>query len=72
MNGCCTDKACTADTCMDLPEGKTCGDCVHIARCKAIYGHVETDTSCDWFPRKFRAMANNQFDLTQAKPSQVN
>ena len=25
--GCCVDKACTPDTCMDLPAGKTCGDC---------------------------------------------
>jgi len=40
---------------MDLPEGKTCGDCVHIYRCKAIFGHVETDTTCDWSPSRFRA-----------------
>jgi len=32
---------------MALPEGKTCGHCVHIFRCKRIYGHVETDTRCD-------------------------
>lgn len=38
---------------MDLPVGKTCGDCVHLPRCKAIYGHVETDTSCDWSPSRF-------------------
>lgn len=58
MHGCCVDKAygkgCTPETCMQLPEGKTCGDCVHIARCKAIFGHVETDTYCDFFPRWFR------------------
>lgn len=28
---------------MNLPEGKTCGDCVHTHRCKAMFGHVETD-----------------------------
>ena len=55
MNGCCADKSCTKKTCMTLPDGLTCGDCVHIHRCKAIYGHVESDTSCDWFPRRFRA-----------------
>lgn len=61
MHGCCVDKkygkGCTEETCMQLPEGKTCGDCVHIHRCKAMFGHVETDTSCDWFPRRFTAAA---------------
>lgn len=40
---------------MKLPPGTTCGDCVHIYRCKAIFGHVETDTSCDWSPSRFVA-----------------
>lgn len=47
------DKACTPSTCMMLPEGKTCGDCVHIKRCEAIFGHTPTDRSCDFFPRRF-------------------
>lgn len=37
---------------MRLPSGITCGDCVHIRRCKAIFGHVETDTYCDWSPSR--------------------
>jgi len=37
---------------MQLPAGKTCGDCVHIRRCKAIFGHAETDTYCDWSPSR--------------------
>jgi len=52
-HGCCADKACTAETCMGLPDSVHCGDCVHIARCKAIYGHTESDIYCDWFPRRF-------------------
>ncbi len=40
---------------MRLPAGVTCGQCVHIYRCKSIYGHVETDTYCDWSPSRFRA-----------------
>ncbi|MCK9567431.1 hypothetical protein M0R72_00610 [Candidatus Pacearchaeota archaeon] len=40
MLGCCVDKkygkGCTEETCMQLPKGKTCGDCGHIARCKAM------------------------------------
>lgn len=53
MMGCCADKACTSETCMLLPEGKTCGDCVHCYRCTRIYGMHETDTACSFFPRKF-------------------
>ncbi|EPR09912.1 hypothetical protein M527_07245 [Sphingobium indicum IP26] len=40
---------------LSLPAGKTCGDCFHIRRCKAMFGHVETDTYCDWYPIRFRA-----------------
>lgn len=39
---------------MRLPAGKTCGDCAHIHRCKAMFGHVETDTYCDWSPSRAR------------------
>jgi len=39
---------------MRLQPGVTCGDCFHIARCKAIFGHVESDTYCDWSPSRFR------------------
>lgn len=39
---------------MQLPTGVTCGDCVHLARCKAMFGHVETDTYCDWSPSRFQ------------------
>lgn len=38
---------------MLLPEGKTCGNCRHIRRCKAMFGHTETDTYCDWSPSRF-------------------
>lgn len=51
--GCCVDKKCTPETCMDLPSGKTCGDCYHCDRCCLIFGHKPEDTSCDWFPRRF-------------------
>lgn len=53
MHGCCVDKACTSDTCMKLPDGKTCGDCRHVERCVSMFGHVPSDAYCDWFPRRF-------------------
>ena len=53
-HGCCADKACTDSTCMELPVGKACADCVHMYRCGLMFGHEPTDTYCDWFPRRFR------------------
>jgi hypothetical protein len=38
---------------MRLPVGTTCGDCWHIGRCKAMFGHTETDSYCDWSPSRF-------------------
>jgi hypothetical protein len=53
--GCCVDGRCTADTCMHLPAGKTCGDCVHLRRCVAFgFTDSETADSCDFFPRRLR------------------
>ncbi len=53
-HGCCADKACTDKTCMELPKGKTCGDCYAFRHCEAFYGHTKTDTYCDFYPRRFR------------------
>lgn len=39
---------------MDLPEGKTCGDCVHVHRCTSMFGHIPEDMACDWSPSRFR------------------
>jgi hypothetical protein len=37
---------------MRLPVDKTCGDCGHIHRCKAMFGHVEAVRTCDWSPSR--------------------
>lgn len=39
---------------MNLPEGKTCADCVHTARCVAIFGHIPEDETCDWLPIRYQ------------------
>jgi hypothetical protein len=41
---------------MDLPAGKTCGDCVYCRRCTLMFGHIPADESCDWSPSRFREM----------------
>ncbi len=38
---------------MDLPDGKTCNDCLHFHRCELIYGHIGKDEVCDWYPLRF-------------------
>jgi hypothetical protein len=53
-HGCCVDEACTEDTCMALPQGESCGTCIHVKRCTSIFGVDKKNTSCDFFPRKFR------------------
>jgi len=54
-HGCCADKACNSKTCMELPEGESCGDCRNFKHCEAFYAHKATDTYCDFFPRRFSA-----------------
>jgi hypothetical protein len=55
-HGCCTDKACTPGTCMELPEGQTCEDCVHVGYCTGLGVTTRDRTSCDWFPRRFKVV----------------
>jgi len=43
---------------MHLPDGKTCGDCVHFRRCNLMFGHIATDEVCDWAPSRFRLAAS--------------
>ena len=38
---------------MDLPEGMTCGHCIHLPRCGTIYGRIPADEVCDWEPSRF-------------------
>lgn len=42
------------DADMKLPEGKTCNDCASIKTCKAFIGIKGTETTCDWYPVRFR------------------
>lgn len=53
MQGCCADKSCTPQTCMDLPENKTCAQCVHERRCVTLFGAKPENAWCDFFPRRF-------------------
>ena len=53
-HGCCTDKACTPATCMELPAGETCAACQFVKHCQRMYAVKPENTSCDFFPRRFR------------------
>lgn len=38
---------------MRLPDGKTCADCHHIARCTGFGFTSPKRTSCDFWPNRF-------------------
>ena len=39
---------------MQLPEGKTCGDCAHVKRCLGLgYTPSASYDSCDFHPNRF-------------------
>jgi hypothetical protein len=38
---------------MNLPEGKTCGDCYAVRHCVAMYGIKAENVSCDFAPSRF-------------------
>ena len=38
---------------MALPDSMTCGDCVHLPRCVAVFGSHPENTKCDFSPSKF-------------------
>lgn len=42
---------------MRLPEGKTCADCAHYSRCKAMFGAHDKRTQCDFHPSRFALAA---------------
>lgn len=39
---------------MDLPEGKTCADCIHVRRCVSMFGRIPADEQCDFFPVRYQ------------------
>lgn len=39
---------------MSLPAQMTCGDCAHVDRCAALFGHIPEDEVCDFSPSRFR------------------
>lgn len=43
---------------MDLPEGLTCGDCIHKVKCCTVFGHIPEDEVCDWAPSRFRKVTH--------------
>ena len=63
MPGCCGNGDCTETTCMTLPEGETCSDCVHFCRCSWLISCDATRTRCDWYPRRFRPIRDVTVDV---------
>lgn len=41
--------------CMLLPDGKTCGDYIHIERCELMFHGNSANKSCGFEPIRFKA-----------------
>ena len=39
----------------ELPDGKTCADCLRLKTCTGTFGEISENTSCYWFPIRFVA-----------------
>lgn len=39
---------------MLLDDGVTCGQCIHSVRCKTMFGGNDKNTSCQFYPNRFR------------------
>jgi hypothetical protein len=57
LRACCALEECSTETCMALPDGKTCGDCARIGYCTAIWGQKTDCSVCGYFPRRFAERA---------------
>ena len=71
--GCCADKSCTPATCMRLPDGMTCNECLHFLgtlveahSCSRFLNRNLAETSCDWFPRRFKPVEGAE-DVARAR-----
>lgn len=49
----CEYLKCCRHQCMNLPDGKTCGDCKHLAWCTQVYSVKAESTMCDFEPIRF-------------------
>jgi hypothetical protein len=38
---------------MELPYGKTCGDCAHVYRCALLFSARSENRECDFYPIRF-------------------
>ena len=39
---------------MNIPEGKTCGNCFHLKRCVSLYGVKAESITCGWTPSRYQ------------------
>ena len=67
-------RAAAYDPIMNLPKGKTCGDCRNFERCGTLCGHIAADEVCDWYPLKFKpkmASKNRKITIEIASDTRV-
>lgn len=53
---------------MQLPAGRTCGDCASFRSCKGLFGCAPGNTRCDWAPSRFMIKIDGQAALAAPLP----
>jgi len=46
----------------EIPNGLTCGDCVHFSRCEWLIQATTGRTECDWLPIRFKLKGDKNDD----------
>jgi len=39
---------------IEIPDNKTCGDCIYFKKCNGLVGAEKHWASCDFFPIRFK------------------
>ena len=50
---------------MNLPPGKTCGDCQFYRFCNGYFGCPETNVKCDWAPSRFKVRVTPRAEVSR-------
>ncbi len=50
-----SERHCNCGFDMNLPAGKTCGDCMYFRGCESLFGCEALSERCDYSPSRFEA-----------------
>ena len=51
---------------MEIQNGKTCNECIHMERCRSMFGVKASNKECDFYPVRFK----EHIRISEMTPSQ--